>query len=161
MKCNFFNLVVATPDAMVDTSLQSLMAHQNAKATDSQCQTKHKTKHNTTNENKTLSVTLTNNMCPLYNTGYHRQSQNRSTKNATNPHWTQTWTSTFKLAAGTARPATSSIATFTATQTANHPTVRTGTVERMNNFLSCSYASKANQRTDTLLHNNMLTFNVE
>ena len=39
VKCNFFNLVVATPGAMVDTSLGSLIAHHNAKATNSQCQT--------------------------------------------------------------------------------------------------------------------------
>ena len=33
MKCNFFNLVVATPDAMVNTPLQFLIAHHNTKAT--------------------------------------------------------------------------------------------------------------------------------
>ena len=32
VKCNFFNLVVATPDAMVDTSLRSLMACHNTKS---------------------------------------------------------------------------------------------------------------------------------
>ena len=35
MKCNFFSLVVATPDVMVDTSLRSLIAHHNTKATNS------------------------------------------------------------------------------------------------------------------------------
>ena len=35
MKCNFFNLVVATPDAMADSPLRSLIAHQSAKATNS------------------------------------------------------------------------------------------------------------------------------
>ena len=39
MKCNFFNLVAATPDAMANTSLGSPIAHHNAKATNSQCWT--------------------------------------------------------------------------------------------------------------------------
>ena len=35
MKCNFFDLVVAIPDARVDASLQSLMGCHNAKGTNS------------------------------------------------------------------------------------------------------------------------------
>ena len=35
MKCNFFNLVVATPDIMVDTPLWSSVACHNIKATNS------------------------------------------------------------------------------------------------------------------------------
>ena len=33
MKCDFFNLAVATPDAMVDTPLRSPTLHHNTKAT--------------------------------------------------------------------------------------------------------------------------------
>ena len=37
VKCNFFDLVAATPDAMVDTPLRSAIAHHNAKAANSLC----------------------------------------------------------------------------------------------------------------------------
>ena len=35
VKCNFFGLVVATPDAMVDSLLRSPIAYHNTKATNS------------------------------------------------------------------------------------------------------------------------------
>ena len=55
VRCNYFNLVAATPDAMVDTPLRSPVACHDTKAANSQCQTNIQSFSCTTSTNECLT----------------------------------------------------------------------------------------------------------